>query len=52
MYLLLKVLIVVGIGTGMLVYVVSQWTRDRRDRLVVRLLRSAVSDTGNTEDES
>ena len=38
-YSALKVLVVVGIGTGLFVYAASEWTRDRRDRLVVRLLR-------------
>lgn len=41
-YLALKVLVVAGIGTGLFLYAASEWTRDQRDRLVVRLLRAAV----------
>ena len=47
MYLHLKALIVAGIGTALFVYAVSDWRRDRRDRLVVRLLRTAVTDAGD-----
>ena len=50
-YLLLKVLIVVGIGTALFTYVVSDWTRHRRDRLIVRLLRSVLSDRGDEKHE-
>jgi hypothetical protein len=53
MYLVLRALIVAGVGTALFVHVVSEWRRDRRDRLVVRLLRSFVSsDAGNKKDES
>ena len=52
MYLILKALLVAGVGTALFVHVVSEWKRDRRDRLVVRLLRSfASSDAGEKRDE-
>jgi hypothetical protein len=51
-YLVLKVIIIAGIGTALFVHAVSEWRRDRRDRLVVRLLRSFVADTGDSKHES
>jgi hypothetical protein len=53
MYLFFKAFIVAGVGTVLFIHVVSEWRRDRRDRLVVRLLRSFVaSDAGDKPDES
>ncbi|HUW81249.1 MAG TPA: hypothetical protein VMZ31_00470 [Phycisphaerae bacterium] len=39
LYLVLKALIVAGIGVGLFVSVASNWRRDRRDRLMAKLLR-------------
>ncbi|NLH73580.1 MAG: hypothetical protein GX456_11050 [Verrucomicrobia bacterium] len=52
MYLVIRVLIAAGIGTALFVYAVSEWRRDRRDRLVVRLLRSVASDETGEKDKS
>jgi hypothetical protein len=52
MYLVIRVLVVAGIGTVLFAYAVSEWKRDRRDRLVVRLLRSVVSEERNENDKS
>lgn len=52
MYLLLKALIAAGIGTALFVHAVSDWRRDRRGRLIVRLLRLVVTEVGNTKHES
>lgn len=50
---LLRALIVAGIGTAMFLYCVSEWRRDRRDRLVARLLRTAVAmDAGDMQREN
>jgi hypothetical protein len=52
-FLVLKALMVAGVGTALFVHAVSDWRRDRRDRVVARLLRSvAASDTGDKEHES
>lgn len=51
-YLVIGVYFVVGIGTALFVHAVSDWRRDQRDRLVVRLLRSFVSDERSQTDES
>jgi hypothetical protein len=42
MYLVIQVLIVAGIGTALFAHAVSEWRRDRRDRLVVKLLRQLL----------
>jgi hypothetical protein len=48
--LYLKALIVAGVGTALFVYAVSDWRRDRRDKVVAKLLRSvASSDTVEQE---
>jgi hypothetical protein len=52
MYLVIQVLIVAGIGTALFAHAVSEWRRDRRDRLVVKLLRSVVADERGEKDES
>jgi hypothetical protein len=52
MYLVIQVLIVAGIGTALFAHAVSEWRRDRRDRLVVKLLRSVVADERDEKDES
>ena len=52
MYLVIRALIVAGVGTALFAYAVAEWRRDRRDRLVVRLLRSVVADEGGEKDES
>ena len=47
-YLVLKVVLVAGGGTALFVYAVSDWRRDRRDRVISKLLRSlASSETGD-----
>ncbi len=43
-FLVLKALIVAGIGVGMFVYATSDWRRDQRDRLVAKLLRCVASE--------
>jgi len=52
MYLFIRVLVVAAIGTVLFAYAVSEWRRDRRDRLIVRLLRSVVSEERNENDKS
>ena len=44
LYLVLKALIVAGIGVGLFVCVVSDWRRDRRNRLMAKLLRYIAVD--------
>jgi len=43
-FLVIKSLMVAGIGVGMFVYAVSDWRRDRRDRLIAKLLRCLASE--------
>ena len=52
-YFALKAVVAAVIGTALFIYVVSDWRRDRRDRVIAKLLRSvAASDTGHKEHES
>ena len=52
MYLLSRILLVVGAGAGLLAYVLSDWRRDRRDKLIARLLRLALAETTETTNQS
>jgi hypothetical protein len=52
MSFIIRALIVAGVGTALFIHVVSEWGRDRRDRLVVRLLRAAVACEQGGKNES
>jgi len=45
-YLVLKALVVAGIGVSLFIYAASNWRRDRRDRLTAKLLRCLADGCG------
>ena len=50
LYTLVKALISAGIGAALFAHVASNWNRDKRDKVVAKLLRSvATTDTGDKE---